>query len=343
MTKALSPEEGEVKDWLRQLGFETEPEPDWLGGDGVKRPEFWAQGPHDLWVEVKRVTPPPASQKGLQFHPLIKTTPQAALKTGHGLVAIEHTTTQQAVQWVVAEINAAAAHEQRPQADHHFVYVSDERNEIVASLSGDPPTTIRIRGPVGSKLPASIHLPQERWYSEVTVKDARGETRSGRFFEFFELSPVACVGRAQVGSSTAPFAIAAISSGDASNTSKLRSDFKNASRKFRDAVRVKPAPGIVVLVPDFGAVVTGQDVGVAAFGDLTVVLTPTQDRSGYVASSPFLHRNGALRGGSHSSITGIVVFYKEAKVIVLNRRATRPLDATSPLFGACTRALEWEV
>jgi hypothetical protein len=343
MTKALLPEEIRVRDWLESLGFVTEHEPDWLGGEGVKRPEFWAHGPHGLWIEVKRVTPPTSSQKGAKFQRLIKTTAAAQAKTGHGLVSIEANTTEQSVRWTVSSINGVVEREQEAFADHHFVYVNDDRQEFFATLSGEPATTIRVRGRVDAKLPASIHLPQERWTSDASLRLPTGEVRSGKTYEFFDLLPVQCVGRAQVTLTSRSFDIAAISSGDASNTAKLRADLKNAGKKFGDAVPLRPAPCIVVFVPDPGALVTEQDLAIAAFGDLTVVLSKDPITSEFDVDGPFLHRNGILRGGSYSSITGMVIFYNDGKVIVLNRRAQHPLEQKSPLFAACVHAKDWEL
>ncbi len=48
-----------VEAWLKNLGFDPEPEPKWVAG---RKPDFFCPGVHPVWVEVKTFEPSQHSQ-----------------------------------------------------------------------------------------------------------------------------------------------------------------------------------------------------------------------------------------------------------------------------------------
>lgn len=333
--QARNREERLVEVWLSDLGFVTEYEPEWLGDVGVKKPEFWASGPHDCWIEVKRVTPETASRNLDRFGRFVQSTSKAKTKFGYGTVMIEADTTGQSVDWVVRKLNRAV------EADGHcdaevFAVFDDAAGEEVVVTDGAGLFTIYLKTNKRTAFPAPPWLDASHWRLPVKIVFADDQIAEGKLFEFFGTHEnMLCAGQAKLLREGMAFDLNAFSHGNVRVVDRIRRQLKVANGQFRDGASTRRAPGVVVLMPDPRTLVTSEDVAVAAWGDRAVTITPSKDGSPPKASDVFLHRNGTLRGGECAGVSAVLLWHETSRYILLNNKAEFPLSEQSPIVMNC--------
>jgi hypothetical protein len=317
-----------VEAWLRNLGFDPEPEPKWVTG---RKPDFFCPGAHPVWVEVKTFEPSQHSQMQdrawQDFRLRVEKTKNA---TGE-VYAMTSQTYTGAHGKVAARLLRHLAQSPAPAS-------SDVREVIIIPPDPIPNIVATIRyhcrereviqiGPksVSNQYGYYPSYEPKDWSQEVVIA-CEGETAIQRqAYDIFygdSEGPISL----SYWRSESPLSLGALMSTGGYNTTaaRIREAIDDANDQLRSGQSAVPAPGICVIYQE-SLEATGDRMLLAAlFGDLTIpiALNPIQP------GNPFLGRNGILSATKNRAVSAVkYVSLGSEELIVLNPYARFPIES----------------
>jgi hypothetical protein len=313
-----------VATWLRELGFDPEPEPSWITSG--RKPDFFARGPADAWVEVKELGQPDHDYAFADAWNDLRARCDKSHLTGQLYACID-----------VNDQRAAKAAFKHIERLHREV-VADGTNYIVM-IPGDPAygTNVRLEYEASDGRrtvqvgPASISgqyqcfpsLEPGNWSEVAALRNSNGVVVTAKLYTFL-LSRVPPPLVLRLFHSTERLSLSAGHSAMRNNTSqsRIRRAVADCNSQFRNGQRFAAAPGIAVIYQDFPDALGAEQFLAALFGDLTLEVIRDPPRLGRAA----LSGNGVLTRTDNRGISAVRYVRRNADaVLAVNHHAKFPL------------------
>ena len=167
-----------------------------------------------------------------------------------------------------------------------------------------------------------------------------GIERTGEVYEFLDWHVASqCALVVRLDRDMSPLtSILSMSGGIDQTRDRAASTIKDANQQMKVACTVRPAAGIVFLVPR-SAFAEPLMVQAAVYGDLTLPIYLGEDAGASQEGDAYHGRNGVFRLNKNRHVSA-AIFYQapDRATFFQNPRAHRPIEDTSPVFRGATRA-----
>jgi hypothetical protein len=310
--------------WLRGLGFEPEPEPEWIKSG--RKPDFFARGPADCWLEVKELGLPDYEYAFAYAWNDLHERCQKSRLTGTLYAFIgEH------------DQRAAKAAFRYVKRIHREV--TEDGPNIIVMIPGDPDYNANVRveyesrdgkhtvqvgpGSVSGQYQCFPSLEPANWSAVATLRASTGAETTARLHKILlsRISPPLVL---RAFHSTEPLSLSAGHSEARDNTSqsRIRRALADCNSQIRNGQRFNAAPGIAVIYQDFPDALGPEQLLAALFGDLTIEVLRDPARLGRAA----LAGNGALTRTDNRGISAVRYIRRNANAdFVVNPHAEHAL------------------
>lgn len=234
--------------WLRELGYNPEPEPDWVT-DG-RRADFFCEGDSPCWVEVKTLLPPRHHElMGRAWTDLRARCERVSGVTGDLYAVVGDTYDERAARWLLAAIEREArssrlldvvsvASEPIYEVTARFWFRAEdgEVSQIAAKSRSQRYPLYPARDPVD-------------WGERIEVTYSDGTASVGLAYEVFE-EPASASLAARIFRSTARLSLRGTLGASAQENRsvwRVREVVASAGQQLRNCQRYQPAPGICAI------------------------------------------------------------------------------------------------
>ncbi len=322
-----------AKEWLESLGFSCEEEPEWVIQG--QKPDFFCQGPLDLWIEVKTLGPEKRFEQLGDVHVELRRRAADINAVGSGFawakLPMETRDAKQIMQLVDRElakegVNLATVKlivmvPEEPIYSNfvRFSFETDERKTAtissVASASGK-------YGWPGYLEPYSYRQDLELRYS-----DGRIETKPLREITTFDDNVRLAV---ELFPSEKPFHILSTapigSAARVRTVERIREAVSDANSQSKNGCNYKPSPSMVIIFHDDVLVAEDEMVVAALYGDLAYTARSDNFQDGRLVFTS----NGVFAPKKNTTTSAMCYVRNNARpLIVYNLWASRPLPPGS--------------
>lgn len=310
--------------WLRERGFNPEPEPVWITSG--RKPDFFARGPADTWVEVKELTPP---QHDFEFANAWNDLHDrcAKARANGRLYAAVGQFDPKAAKSVIKHVERI--HQELAQDGPNYVVMipgdpAYGNNVRLEYDSRDGKRTVQV-GPASAsgKYTCYPSLEPRQWSATVTLRAATGAETTGPLFDLLlgKVSPLLAV---QVFQATEQLSLGGGHSEVRKNTSqdRIRRAVADCNRQIRNGQKFAQAPGLAVIHQDFPDALGPEQFVAAMFGDLAFEVNRDEPRVRRVV----LTGNGVLTATDNRGVSAVRYVRRHADaVFVVNPHAEHAL------------------
>jgi hypothetical protein len=309
-------EEEIAEAFLSARAFRCDHDLTWLG-DGL-RPDFFCQGPLDLWVEVKTLRSSDAAHDHVyQIWDYLRQRTQADKTIGEGwsMAFISQDATQRDAKASLALARHAFTLPEMKAVRDTYVIIPDEpiygsRVRFTAMSREGQSLFVCSRceiGVYGVPFAFQPHPWDQRIqvWNEGTAEPARPHhevIRDGAYRLALRIFPDTCNFR--VSSS-----MRAEGATRSTTVDRLRNAIKTAAKQLKRGVAARPGPGAIFVNHSGILVAEERELFSAMFGDLQYSFGPGQLQSGALHYGP----NGAINAGQHRCVSALTYFPNNAK------------------------------
>lgn len=205
-------------------------------------------------------------------------------------------------------------------------------------VGGVNPAIIWVRGAGKEGLRPPLRICDDYHAPATLFRD--GIERTGEVYEFLDWHVASqCALVVRLDRDMSPLtSILSMSGGIDQTRDRAASTIKDANQQMKVACTVRPAAGIVFLVPR-SAFAEPLMVQAAVYGDLTLPIYLGEDAGASQEGDAYHGRNGVFRLNKNRHVSA-AIFYQapDRATFFQNPRAHRPIEDTSPVFRGATRA-----
>jgi hypothetical protein len=310
--------------WLRELGFDPELEPDWITSG--RKPDFFARGPADTWVEVKELGLPDHEHAFADAWNDLRTRCEGSKLTG-SLYAFIDVNDQRAAKAAFKHIERIHG-EVTADGTNYVVMIPNDSaygtNVRLEYESRDGNRTIQV-GPasVSGQYQCFPSLEPKNWSAETTLRNSNGTVTTAKLHKLLlsRLPPPLVL---RIFQSPDKLSLSAGHSAVRHNTSqsRIRRAVADCNGQIRNGQRFAAAPGIAVIHQDFPDALGDEQLLAALFGDLTLEVIRDPPRMGRA----FLSGNGVLTRTHNRGISAVRYVRRNSNsVLAVNPHAEIPL------------------
>lgn len=311
-----------VRPWLEGLGFRLTPEPPFITSG--RRPDFFCEGPFDLWVEVKTPERSALWRSLEDVRTELVDRVQKIAGTGYVDVAVGTSITSDVAASVARYLRRVV--EQPDDGIARTVVVPRGpvlRRHVRIQYSTSDGTTVEQHGPASTE-DRYAHFPglEPDWQSIVDVHEVGGTTRRERAFKVLDAHEGTVALRHYPGDK--PLHVGSVSSAEArlrTGQERIRRLVEDANGQLRNGASFREAPGVLVILHDELDALDEQGLLAALIGNLTYTIAP-----GGHASTPFLGADGVFRPDKNRSVSAVRYATRHRTDFVVNPHAHRPIE-----------------
>ncbi len=333
-------EERRARAWLGERGYACE-RPKWLPKG--RNPDYWAQtetvDPPGIWIEVKSTDEDGGTSALGKHYPQISDAVIPPGLHGHALFHLAADTAKQSIARLLKSFALQAPRYVGKKCVLAFVQQSRDKKDLLrAEVTTEIPEMLWIFGSGGGLFHPPLGMVKDS-YAITSVFDRTALVRSERAFNIFDwLGKNECALVVHLDPCDRPLEqISSMSGGTVTLREKSVAALADANNQIKTACRVRPAPGIALLVPrDRHA--SSLMVQAACYGQLQVPVTVAAEHSGQ--SAQMFHGGGGVfaEGKNRHLSAAILLTMSGDATFYPNPYAHHKILDDAQVFDGATRA-----